>query len=63
MLPFYGVDRPGLKLPPQHPRQPDICGMESMFPAIRAKDRLLYHPYDSFCAVLEFIRQAARTRT
>ena len=59
MLPFYGVDRPGLKLPPQHPRQPDICGMESMFPAIRAKDRLLYHPYDSFCAVLEFIRQAS----
>ena len=58
MLPFYGVDRPGLKLPPQHPRQPDICGMESMFPAIRARDRLLYHPYDSFCAVLEFIRQA-----
>ena len=59
MLPFYDVDRPGLKLPPQHPRQPDICGEESMFPAIRVKDKLLYHPYDSFCAVLEFIRKAS----
>ncbi|MCF8217230.1 MAG: polyphosphate kinase 1 [Chlorobium sp.] len=30
-----------------------------IFSAIKTKDRLLYHPYDSFQAVVDFIRQAS----
>jgi polyphosphate kinase len=55
------VDRPGLKfprflpgLPAQLERQPDI------FSAIREGDILLYHPFQSFQPVIEFLQQAAR---
>lgn len=58
MLRLYDLDRPGLKLPPQHPRQMELAEHESLFPVIRRRDILLYHPYDSFTTVLEFIRRA-----
>lgn len=55
------VDRPELKfprflpgLPAQLERQPDI------FSAIREGDILLYHPFQSFQPVIEFLQQAAR---
>ncbi len=53
------VDRPELKYPPLTPRIPrGLSG--DLFAAIRERDRLLHHPYDSFTPVLEFMRQAAR---
>jgi polyphosphate kinase len=54
------VDRPDLKYPPHVPRLPDFLqpGM-NIFAAIRERDILLHHPYDSFGPVEEFFRAAA----
>jgi polyphosphate kinase len=38
----------------------DFYGEEDIFAVIRKRDRLLHHPYDSFDAVIDFVRAAAR---
>ena len=56
------VDRPDLKDTPFVPSiPPALAGEESIFAAIqRRKNVLLYHPYDSFAPVVDFLQQAAR---
>ncbi|MGH7232326.1 MAG: polyphosphate kinase 1 [Nitrospiraceae bacterium] len=56
------LDRPELKDPPFLPAIPGPLAKtpHNLFSAIREKDLLLYHPYDSFMPVVDFIRQAAR---
>ncbi len=56
---LYGlVDRPELKFPTFRPRMLDLDGDE-MFAAIRKNDLLLHHPYDSFAAVIDLLKEAA----
>lgn len=54
------IDRPDLKYPPFLPATPDVISKrDSMFSLIRKEDLLLYHPYDNFLPVVDFIREAA----
>ena len=53
------VDRPDLKYPTFIPGGPEeIAGGHDIFEAIRKRDILLHHPYESFMPVVELIRQA-----
>lgn len=54
------VDRPDLKYPPFVPGCPSqlLCSGD-IFQALRRRDVLLHHPYESFSPVVEMIRQAA----
>jgi polyphosphate kinase len=54
------LDRPDLLYPPVAPRvPPEIRSARSITSAIRQGDILLYHPYDSFAPVVDFVRAAA----
>src|SRR5918998_1491957 len=54
------IDRSDLLYPPITPRVPsEIRSARSITQAIRNGDILLYHPYDSFAPVVEFVRAAA----
>jgi len=55
------LDRPNLKDPRFLPVEPsELREGDSLFPILAQRDVLLFHPYDSFTPVLEFLRQAAR---
>ena len=54
------VDRPELKYPPFVPRIPKSVQGPDLFAAIRERDILLHHPYDSFMPVVDFLRLAAK---
>ncbi|HKH11789.1 MAG TPA: polyphosphate kinase 1 [Rubrobacter sp.] len=54
------LDRPDLLYPPISPRIPlEIRNARSITQAVRNGDILLYHPFDSFSPVVDFIRSAA----
>lgn len=60
VMELHHLDRPDLKDPPFTPRTPpELRKGHDLFEAIRQRDLLMHHPYDSFDSVVEFIRAAA----
>ncbi len=61
LMALTAIDRPDLKYSPMKPYMlPDLTDGANIFDLIRKNDILLYHPYDSFAPVIDFVRTAAR---
>ncbi|MDR0765002.1 MAG: polyphosphate kinase 1 [Synergistaceae bacterium] len=61
LMQLYSLDRPELKYPPFTPgMRRETRDRHKIFDAVRERDILLYHPYDSFKPVVDFICESSR---
>jgi polyphosphate kinase len=61
LMTLHKLDLPALKDKPFQPQTPAVFREgESFFEAIRHRDVLLHHPYESFMPIVEFFRAAAK---
>ena len=61
LMELTSLPRPDLKNRPFLPAVPPfLAGRQDIFPVIRDRDVMLYHPYDSFVPFIDFLQQAAR---
>ena len=60
LMELMSLERPDLKDPPFQPSVPASLNKPGgILNAVRQQDVLLYHPYDSFMPVVDFVREAA----
>jgi polyphosphate kinase len=60
-LVYDEIDRPDLKFPRFVPAMPAALGAtKKMFDVLRQRDILLHHPYESFTAVVDLLREAVQ---
>ncbi len=60
LMELMAIQRPDLKDPPFLPAIPRSLAQPDLFEALRRREWVLYHPYDSFAPVVDFVRAAAR---
>ena len=60
LMELLQIESPDLKYPPFMQSIPErLVNRDNIFSAIRQEDHLLYHPYDNFLPVVDFVREAA----
>lgn len=58
------VDRPDLRFPKFSPGTPEVLDENhDIFAAVEKEDQLLFHPYESFLPIIDWLRQAAKDPT
>lgn len=58
------VDRPDLRFPKFSPGTPEVLDEDhDIFAAVEKDDQLLFHPYESFLPIIDWLRQAAKDPT